>query len=108
MKALILAVALAAMAAPSLALAPDTDAPMAKVAYRETDFANPTATRAFYARLKMAAQRVCARHERALASAQASRACERQALDRAVAQIDRQELYALQSGRGATFAATGR
>jgi UrcA family protein len=107
MKALILAAALVATAAPALAQS-DVDVPTAKVAYREADFANEASVHAFYARLKMAAQRVCAGRERSLASFQAARSCERNALDRAVAQIDRQELYALQSGRGVGLAVAGR
>jgi UrcA family protein len=94
MKALILTAALAAaVAAP--ACAQEADVRTAKVSYRDVDFADRGQVRDLYARLQMAAQRVCAQEDRSLATHQYARTCERDAVDGAVRQINRSELYAL-------------
>ena len=96
MKALILAAALvAAGAASTPVFAQEADVRTEHVSYRDVDFGNSQQVRSFYARLRMAAQRVCNRDDRSLGGMQAERACERNALDLAVAQVNRQELYAL-------------
>jgi UrcA family protein len=82
------------LASPSFAAGEDA-APSVHVRYTDADFASPAATRAFFNRLRYAAHQVCDREDRNLASMQQRMNCERRALDRAVAQINRAELYAL-------------
>jgi UrcA family protein len=113
MKAFLLAAALVAAgaaASPVLAqsYAQQDDVPSAHVSYRDVDFANAAQVRAFYAQLRLAAQRVCRSDEDGLGFYENSRACERDALNRAVGQVNRQELYALHGAPQTEVAEAGR
>jgi len=65
------------------------------------DFAQPASVREFYGRLSAAARRACdSRMGKDLAAAMADRKCAAQALDRAVAEINKPTLLALHAEHG--------
>jgi UrcA family protein len=70
------------------------------VSLNGVDFSQPASTVAFYARLRTAARRACdSNMGRDLAAKLQDRACAVEALDRAVAQVDKPTLLALHAGR---------
>jgi UrcA family protein len=106
-RALLLAALALASAAP--AFAADPDVPSERVPYTADDFANGASSARFLARLRLAAHHVCDVQDRTLRGQSERLSCERRALDRALAEVDRPELYASNSAsRSVRVARAGR
>jgi UrcA family protein len=111
LSALALAIAAPAFAQDSsnVAASGDTDVPSVRIRYSDADFADHASTAALYSRLRGAARQVCDVNDQSLAGMSRRMSCERQALDRAVAQIGRSELYAFRApATGVGVASRGR
>ncbi len=80
------------LAGPALA---DEPVPTRVVSTRGVDYANPASVADLYVRLRRAARAVCPGDGPGLASQTTADRCRAEALDRALGQIDRPELYAL-------------
>ena len=98
---IIAASALLAGALFSTAQAQDNRAPtQVRVSTLGVDFSQPASVEAFYGRLNRAAAQACDSHiDHNLAAKAADRACAAQALNQAVAQIDKPTLLALHAQR---------
>ena len=76
--------------------------PAVSVRYDDLDLASDAGVRRLYARLRHAATRVCPdAHDRQLDRAIRTRACQAQAVDAAVAQLQNPRLAVLHAGGGA-------
>ena len=101
LKTLCIAAGLMALAAPAIA-ADSLQAPTKAVSTASVDFHNSAAVRAFYSRLKTAANMVCDSYSANSRVTQADIACAHRALAEAVRNVDRPLLTAMYENDGAT------
>lgn len=101
MTRLLIAALLASAAAPALA---EETAPRVAITYHVSELSSPEGARRVYGRLKSAARAVCRDGSVGLSSADAEDRCRREALDRAVRDLNRPEIAALHNRDRVTLA----